>query len=72
MKAQGKKYIYPEDSNNIIYWRNKLGVSTRELYDAILYTGSTSVNDVKIYLKKETSYYPGVFNFWKFIKAKMA
>ncbi len=71
MNTQDNKFIHPEDSNNIIYWRNKLGISTRELYDAILYTGSTSVDDVKAYLRKEASYYSPMFGFWQSIKNKM-
>ncbi|MEO8759700.1 MAG: hypothetical protein ABI388_01735 [Bacteroidia bacterium] len=71
MNAQDSKYIHPEDSNNVIYWRNKLGISTRELYDAILYTGSTDINDIKNYLKKEADYYSPMFGLWQSIKKKI-
>lgn len=71
MSTQDSKCIHPEDSNNVIYWRNKLGVSTRELYDAILYTGSTNISDIKNYLKKEADYYSPMFGLWQSIKDKI-
>ena len=71
MNTQQHKHIHPEDSNSVISWRNKLGVSTRELYDAILYTGSTNATDVKKYLKKQTAYYSPAFSLWQSIKNKM-
>lgn len=71
MNTRGNKFIYPEDTNSVIYWKNKLGITTRELYDAILYTGSTNVDDVKSYLKKQASYYSPMFGLWQSVKNKM-
>ena len=71
MSTRDNKFIHPEDTNSIIYWKNKLGISTRELYDAILYTGSTNAQDVKNYLKKQASYYSPIFGLWQAIKNKL-
>jgi hypothetical protein len=72
MDTHDKNHIYPGDLNNINYWTNKLGINTRKLYDAILYTGSTNVEDIKNYLKTNTSsYYTPFGDFWQSIKNKM-
>ncbi len=71
MNTRDNKEIHPENTDSVIYWKNKLGISTRELYDAILYTGSTNVEDVKSYLKKQTSYYSPMFGLWQSIKNKI-
>lgn len=57
MKQFDTNQIHPEDTNNLFYWAKKWGVSTRQLNEAILYTGSLNVEEVKIYLKKDNWMY---------------
>jgi len=45
--------VHPEDGNNINYWTKKWGVTSFQLNDAILYTGSLNPERLKEYLKKE-------------------
>ena len=45
--------IYPSDSNQVSFWAKKWGVSTKQLNDAILETGSVNVKDLKDYLHQK-------------------
>ncbi|HXU28437.1 MAG TPA: DUF3606 domain-containing protein [Bacteroidia bacterium] len=45
--------IHLEDNNNVNYWLERLGVNKEKLNDAILYTGSINIGDIKAYLKKQ-------------------
>lgn len=54
MKIQDHSLIHPEDTNNIHYWTKKWGVSTRQLNDAILYTGSLNPQRIKNYLHQNS------------------
>ena len=49
--------IQPQDAENIIYWTKKLGASRKELFDAILYTGSLDPKKVKEFLKRDSWIY---------------
>jgi hypothetical protein len=53
MKAQDTHYIHPEDLNNLRYWSKKWGITSRQLTDAILDTGSIRTADLKEYLRKK-------------------
>jgi len=60
--------VHPEDSGNFSYWSKKLGVSVRELNDAILYTGSLNPVCLKKYLRKDLWYsspFLGVLDLFK-------
>ncbi|HKC69776.1 MAG TPA: hypothetical protein VKG26_16170 [Bacteroidia bacterium] len=52
LNAYTDNYIHLEDTDNISYWLKKLRISKETLYDAILYTGSTNIGQLKLYLKK--------------------
>ncbi len=45
-------YIHPEDTANVNYWARRWGVKPKELYDAIIDTGSLSIAHVKNHVKK--------------------
>lgn len=71
MKTQDTNFIHPEDMSNVSYWTKKWGVSTRQLNDAILHTGSLSATHIKDYLKKDIWYYSPVSGLLKIIKSKI-
>ena len=70
MKAKDT-LIHPEDTNSIHYWTKKWGVTTRQLSDAILYTGSVNPTHVKEYLKKDLWYYAPFLGFFKLFRLKI-
>ncbi len=70
MKNHDTLFIHPEDNNNLNYWSKKWGVSSRQLTDAILDTGSIRTSDVKDYLRKRVYFYSPLFGIWNVIKAK--
>jgi hypothetical protein len=70
MKAQDTHFIHPEDMNNLNYWSKKWGVTSRQLTDAILNTGSIRTTELKNYLRKNVYYYSPLFGIWKLIKDK--
>jgi hypothetical protein len=70
MKTQDTHYIHPEDLNNLNYWSKKWGVTSRQLTDAILNTGSIRTTELKDYLRKNVYYYSPLFGIWKLIKDK--
>jgi hypothetical protein len=45
-------YIHPEDATNVNYWAQKWGVRPKELYDAIIDTGSLSIAHVRTHLRR--------------------
>ena len=71
MKVQDANFIHPEDNTNFSYWSRKLGVSSRQLNDAILYTGSLSATRIKDYLKENTAYNTPLLLVWKALKSKI-
>jgi|GEM_PF-3187203 hypothetical protein len=52
LNAYNDSYIHLEDSENVSYWAKKLSTSRERLHDAILYTGSIYIGDIKTWLKK--------------------
>jgi hypothetical protein len=70
MKTQDTHYIHPEDLSNLNYWSKKWGVTSRQLTDAILNTGSIRTAELKAYLRKNVYYYSPLLGIWKLIKAK--
>jgi hypothetical protein len=70
MKTQDTHYIHPEDLSNLNYWSKKWGVTSRQLTDAILNTGSIRTAELKAYLRKNVYYYSPLLGIWKIIKAK--
>lgn len=70
MKIQDHSLIHPEDNNNIHYWSKKWGVSTRQLNDAILYTGSLNPHRIKDYLRRDSWQQLFLNGFIKLFKAK--
>ncbi len=69
MKAKDT-LIHPEDSSNIHYWTKKWGISTRQLSDAILHTGSVNPVRLKAYLKREIWYYAPFFGLLRLLKIR--
>lgn len=55
--------IHPENSNEVNYWTKKWGINVRQLYDAILETGSVNLSDIRKALRKHEK--PGTFVYWK-------
>jgi hypothetical protein len=70
MKAKDT-LIHPEDTSNILYWTKKWGVTTRQLSDAILDTGSVNPTHVKEYLKKDLWYYATFTGLFKMLRIKV-
>ncbi len=70
MKTQDTHYIHPEDLSNLNYWSKKWGVTSRQLTDAILNTGSIRTTELKEYLRKNVYYYSPLLGLWKLIKDK--
>lgn len=58
--------VHPEDSNSIVYWTRKWGISSRQLIDAILHTGSVNPVRLKEYLKKDIWYYTPLLALLRF------
>jgi hypothetical protein len=71
MKADDNYYISPGDPTNIGFWASRFGISTRELYDAILYTGSIEPKEIASYLKKRPSNHSHLFGFLESIRNKI-
>lgn len=67
MKAKDT-LIHPEDNSNILYWTKKWGISTRQLSDAILHTGSVNPVQLKEYLKRDIWYYAPFFGLLRIFK----
>jgi hypothetical protein len=44
---------YPNENIDMVYWSKKWGVSTTQINDAILYTGSLNPTRLKTYLKRD-------------------
>ena len=61
-------YIHLEDTNNVNYWVKKLGVNKEKLNDAILYTGSINIGDIKLYLKKSKKNHFTFTEFYHLLK----
>lgn len=47
------KFIYPGEKNQFDYWTKKLGISSSQLHEAIMETGSLKIDDIKNYLRKK-------------------
>jgi hypothetical protein len=45
--------LHPWDSNEMVWWSRKLGVSYKQLNDAVIDTGSLSVDTIRKYLKEK-------------------
>ena len=56
MNRYHNRYIHLEDENDVSYWVKKLGVTTQKLNSAILHTGSTNIEEIKLYLKNQKDY----------------
>ena len=65
MKAKDT-LVHPEDSNNIVYWTRKWGITRRQLSDAILHTGSVNPVQLKAYLKRDIWYQSPLFGLLRF------
>lgn len=70
MKAKDT-LIHPEDNNNILYWTKKWGISSRQLSDVILHTGSVNPVQLKAYLKRDIWYYAPLFGLLRVLKIKI-
>lgn len=69
MKAKDT-LIHPEDSSNTLYWTKKWGISTRQLSDAILHTGSVNPDRLKKYLKRDAWYYAPFSGLLRLLKIR--
>lgn len=70
MKNYDTHFIHPEDSGNLNYWSKKWGVSSRQLTDAILDTGSIKTTELKDYLRRNVYFYSPLFGIWQSLKNK--
>lgn len=70
MKAKDT-LVHPEDSSSILYWTKKWGISSRQLSDAILHTGSVNPMQLREYLKKDIWYYSPLAGLLRFLKIKL-
>ena len=68
MKAQDTQHIHPEDVNNMQYWSKKWGITSRQLSDAILDTGSIRTADLKEYLRKKVYFSSSLSGIWNLIR----
>jgi hypothetical protein len=62
------EYIHPENPENVGQWMRKLGVSKKELFDAILYTGSLDARKIKEFVKRDSWLYHPVQGTAKMIR----
>jgi len=62
------EYIHPEDHENTLYWMRKFGVNKKELFDAILHTGTLDAKKVKEFLKRDSWLYHPVEGTAKLLK----
>lgn len=51
--SEKRLVIHPGDKNDLEYWTQRWGVSVKHIYDAILETGSTRIEDVRNALRKK-------------------
>ena len=56
MNKYHDRCVHLEDEDDVTYWVHKLDITTHELNSAVLHTGSTNIEDIKLYLKKEKDY----------------
>ena len=64
--------IHPEDTNNLVYWTKKWGVTIQQLNNAILDTGSVDPLQVKKHLKKDTWFYLPLTGLFKILRVKVS
>jgi hypothetical protein len=62
------QYIHPEDKDNVNFWMKKFGVDKKELFDAILYTGTLDAKKVKEFLKRDSWLYHPVEGTTRILK----
>ena len=62
--------IHPEDTNNLVYWTRKWGVTIQQLNNAILDTGSVDLLQVKKHLKKDIWFYSPLTGLFKMLRLK--
>jgi hypothetical protein len=55
--SNGQLFVQPGNSKDIAYWSKKMGVSQRQLRDAILETGSLYVPTLRAYLTRDSWLY---------------
>ena len=48
--AQKEMFIYPGETEQVSFWTKKWGITSAQLNEAILETGSVRVNEIKSYL----------------------
>lgn len=72
MKTQDTQHIHPEDQSNLQYWSKKWGITSRQLTDAILDTGSIRTTDLKEYLRKKVYLSSSLFGIWTIIRNKFS
>jgi hypothetical protein len=47
-------FIHPEEQGNLQYWSKKWGVSSYQLHEAIMNTGTLSADKLRQYLKRDS------------------
>jgi hypothetical protein len=55
--------IRPESQEDLSYWTRKWGVNARQIYDAILDTGSLRLEDIRLALWKKRAF-TGWTSWW--------
>lgn len=51
--SQQDVWLHPWDSNEMVQWSRKLGISYQQLNDAVIDTGSLNIKDIRNYLREK-------------------
>jgi hypothetical protein len=65
--AEEDSVIHPEDGSEVLYWTKKWGVTHRQIYDAILETGSVKLIDIKKRLRSKGEIHGWMYRFAKLL-----
>jgi hypothetical protein len=57
MRVSDNNFVHPEEPSNLNHWSKKWGVSTRDIHDAILVTGTLSTRKLKEHLRRDSFIY---------------
>jgi hypothetical protein len=62
-------FIHPEDHTDVRYWAKKWGVSARQIFDAIIDTGSLDPGQIKQVLRERDQLNNVFYRLFKAVKA---
>ena len=67
-----EQYVHPEDKKNLLYWAHKWGVSTRQVNEAIIDTGSISVEVLREHFKKNNQLQFPLLSWFRSVSGRIA